>query len=199
MQRPQQQPPRPNGQQPSRQSMQQGPRSNAQPRTVHQLKEAVLVELVLSMVNWPFCVAMPHQVYHSWNRKPCSFSAQQFSSRWTVSCAASFDSLFDLGPGWRGVPCLAESFSAESKIHSFSCQIPMRPCCGQVFKNWHSQKTGLDQFCRFYRKPTKSVENRYKIRNQNFGLKKSKIDQFCQKPDDFSGLSNDFSKNRWFS
>jgi hypothetical protein len=50
MQRPQQQPPRPNGQQASRQSMQQGPALMPQPRTVHQLKEVILVELVSSVV-----------------------------------------------------------------------------------------------------------------------------------------------------
>jgi hypothetical protein len=50
MQRPQQQPPRPNGQQPSHQSIQQGPALMPQPRTVHQLKEVELVELVSSVV-----------------------------------------------------------------------------------------------------------------------------------------------------
>jgi hypothetical protein len=50
-----------------------------------------------------------------------------------VSCAASFDLLFDLGPGRRGVPCLAESFSAESKIHSLLWQIPVRSVLCLVF------------------------------------------------------------------
>jgi hypothetical protein len=68
----------------------------------------------------------------------------------------------------------------------------------RVSKIGIASKTGPGRFCRFDQKLIKPVENRYKIQNLKFGFK-NENDRFCQKSNDFFGLTNDFSENPWLS